>query len=286
MNTPTILRLNKIGDPSLGYISVVENNENIPFKIKRVYWTYFTPNHVKRGAHAHKELQQFIVAVSGIIEFVLIDSLGKKEKFVLDNPDIGLYIPNGYWREIKFSHNAVLLCLASEKYDEADYIRSYEDFLNLDNVTYSKFSEEFLDLSWFWLKKKNIKELTNTPNFTKKQQREWFENLDNMNDYIIKGVLFNNSKIGVVGLKNITLKSGEYWGYIGEEDYWGRGIGKKMITYIITISKDLKLEYIYLNVLKNNKRAINLYESMGFKFSENESTENKLFFKLHIKGLL
>lgn len=132
MKLPKLIQLNKIGDPSLGYISVVENNENIPFEIKRAYWTYFTPNHVERGAHAHKALQQLIVAVSGIIEFVLIDKNGNKEKFILDNPDIGLLIPSGYWREIKFSHSAVLLCLASEKYDEKDYIRDYTEFRNYE----------------------------------------------------------------------------------------------------------------------------------------------------------
>lgn len=131
MKQPQLIAFNKIGDPSLGYISVAEQNDNIPFKIKRVYWTYFTPNHVKRGNHAHKQLQQVIVAVSGIIEFTLIDKKNKKQKFVLDNPDKGLYIPKGYWREIKFSHNAVLLCLASEKYDANDYIRDFEYFLNL-----------------------------------------------------------------------------------------------------------------------------------------------------------
>ena len=129
MKEPELIQLRKIGKPSLGYISVVENNDNIPFEIKRVYWTYFTPNHVERGNHAHKILQQLIVAVSGIIEFVLIDKKGNKQKYILDNPNIGLYIPEGYWREIKFSHSAVLLCLASEKYDEEDYIRNYEEFI-------------------------------------------------------------------------------------------------------------------------------------------------------------
>ena len=84
---------------------------------------------MERGNHAHKKLQQLIVAVSGIIEFTLTDSSNTQQKFILNNPNIGLYIPNGYWRDIKFSHNAVLLCLASEKYDEKDYIRDITDFL-------------------------------------------------------------------------------------------------------------------------------------------------------------
>lgn len=128
---PYIIEFEKIGDPSLGYISVAEEYSNIPFKIKRVYWTYFTPNHVKRGNHAHKKLQQVIIAVSGIIEFTLIDKNNQQQIFILDNPNVGLFIPNEYWREIKFSHNAVQLCLASEKYDENDYIREYEEFKKL-----------------------------------------------------------------------------------------------------------------------------------------------------------
>ncbi len=126
---PHLIDFKKIGETSLGYISVAEKFENVPFEIKRVYWTYFTPNHVIRGHHAHKHLQQIIIAVSGSIEFTLIDNKENKQIYILDNPDKGLYIPSGYWREIKFSHNAVLLCLASEKYDEKDYIRNYNDFL-------------------------------------------------------------------------------------------------------------------------------------------------------------
>lgn len=130
MDTPRYIKIGKIGGSSLGYISIVEKNEVIPFDIQRVYWTYFTPNHVKRGGHAHKELQQLIVAVSGIIEMTLEDREGNKLEFTLNNPDFGLYVPRGYWRDIRFSHNAVLLCLASEVYKEEDYIRDYDTFKN------------------------------------------------------------------------------------------------------------------------------------------------------------
>lgn len=122
--------MSKIGSANLGYISVVENSENIPFDIKRVYWTYFTPQDILRGGHAHKDLHQLIVAVSGKIIFNTENLEGNKEEFILDNPHTGLYLPTKIWRDIKFSHNAVLLCLASEKYTEDDYIRNYEEFLN------------------------------------------------------------------------------------------------------------------------------------------------------------
>ena len=126
---PQIIKFSKIGSPNLGYISVAENFENIPFEVKRVYWTYYTPQDVTRGGHAHYDLQQVIIAVSGTITFTTEDLLGQKEEFILDTPDKGVYIPKLIWRDIKFSHNAVLLCMASEKYIELDYIRDYEIFI-------------------------------------------------------------------------------------------------------------------------------------------------------------
>lgn len=128
---PRFVNFNKIGSPNLGYISVGENHENIPFGIKRVYWTYYTPQDITRGGHAHYDLEQVIVAVSGTITFITEDLYGNKEEFILDSPDKGLYIPKLIWRDIKFSHSAVLLCMASEKYVASDYIRDYRTFLEL-----------------------------------------------------------------------------------------------------------------------------------------------------------
>jgi len=130
LKKPHLINFDKIGDSRLGFISVVESFKNIPFDIKRVYWTYYTPNEVLRGSHAHKKLEQIIIAVSGVIEFELEDKNTNKYKFVLDNPDKGLFIPSGYWRVIKFSHNAVLLCLASQVFNEDDYIRDYKLFVD------------------------------------------------------------------------------------------------------------------------------------------------------------
>jgi dTDP-4-dehydrorhamnose 3,5-epimerase-like enzyme len=130
-NTPCIIEFEKIGDSSLGYISIAEKSRNMPFEIKRSYWTYFTPNEVIRGHHAHKELSQVIVAVAGTIKFFLEDINGLKTEYVLSNPWQGLFIPPLNWRTIEFSHNAVLLCLASEEYSETDYIRDYKQFKQL-----------------------------------------------------------------------------------------------------------------------------------------------------------
>ena len=130
MSVPLLLEFSKIGSPALGYITVGENS-TLPFAVQRVYWTYFTPDSVVRGHHAHRELEQVIFATSGRIEFVLEGLDGKSETFLLESPNVGLYIPRLYWRSIKFSHNAVLLCLASMEYSEEDYIRNYSEFRQL-----------------------------------------------------------------------------------------------------------------------------------------------------------
>lgn len=129
-NKPQIITFNKIGSSELGYITIAETQKNIPFDIQRVYWTYYTPQDVIRGGHAHKELQQVIFAVSGTITFNTEDKHGNKETFILDHPTKGLFIPKLIWRDIQFSHSAVLLCLASELYDEKDYFRDFEEFKN------------------------------------------------------------------------------------------------------------------------------------------------------------
>ncbi|MEO7561814.1 MAG: FdtA/QdtA family cupin domain-containing protein [Ferruginibacter sp.] len=131
MQEPYLMEFPKIGNSSLGYISVAEN-ATLPFEVKRIYWTYYTPENVERGGHAHYELEQVLVAVAGkiIVGVEMLD--GKKFEFVLDNPNIGLYIPKGVWRTLKYTHNAVQMCIASCVYKESDYIRDYEDFKKPD----------------------------------------------------------------------------------------------------------------------------------------------------------
>lgn len=135
MPLPHLVEFSKIGSPELGYISVGENSR-LPFAVQRVYWTYFTPDSVIRGHHAHHRLEQLIFATSGRIEFTLEGLDGKLETFILDSPNLGLYIPRLYWRTIKFSHNAVLLCLASMEYSAEDYIRDYTEFKALSAATH------------------------------------------------------------------------------------------------------------------------------------------------------
>ena len=127
---PHIIEFPKVGSSQLGYISIAENN-NLPFAVKRVYWTYFTPESVERGGHAHYELEQILVAVSGKI-IINVEMLnGLTEEFVLEKPNMGLYMPKSTWRTMKYSHNSVQMCLASMEYEEKDYIRDYEVFKKL-----------------------------------------------------------------------------------------------------------------------------------------------------------
>jgi dTDP-4-dehydrorhamnose 3,5-epimerase-like enzyme len=116
-----------ISPEGMGSLSFVEK-EIIPFSIKRVYHLYDVPFNGERGGHAHKDLFQVLIALNGSFELLLDDGSNTK-KILLDSPNIGLYIPNGIWREMNnFSKNSVCLVLASEDYDENDYIRNYQDF--------------------------------------------------------------------------------------------------------------------------------------------------------------
>ena len=128
---PCLIEFPKIGNSTLGYISIAEN-DTLPFEVKRIYWTYYTPESVERGGHAHYKLQQVLVAVAGkiIIGVELLN--GEKMEFILDNPNIGLYIPKATWRTMKYTHNAVQMCIASIVYEESDYIRDYEEFKKIN----------------------------------------------------------------------------------------------------------------------------------------------------------
>ena len=125
----SILELPKIKNRS-GNITVIENNKEIPFDVKRIFYLYDIPGGESRGAHAHKECHQFLVAASGSFE-VLLDDGKIKKTVILNQPYIGLHIPTGIWAsEINFSSGAICLVLASNTYDESDYLREYTKFLD------------------------------------------------------------------------------------------------------------------------------------------------------------
>jgi dTDP-4-dehydrorhamnose 3,5-epimerase-like enzyme len=126
-----IISLPKIEDRR-GNLSVIEN-ETIPFEIKRVYYVYDIPSGAERGGHAHKNLKQFLVALSGSFDVIVND--GEEESTVtLNKPNVGLLINPGIWRELKnFSSGSVCLVVASNVYVEDDYIRDFDEFIKYSN---------------------------------------------------------------------------------------------------------------------------------------------------------
>lgn len=114
-----------------GNLTVVESMRQIPFDINRVYYLYDVPGDAERGGHSHRALQQFIVAVSGCFDVVIDDGV-KQRRITLNRPYKGLLIRQGIWRVLdNFSSGAVCMVVASEHYDEADYVRDYDTFLSL-----------------------------------------------------------------------------------------------------------------------------------------------------------
>lgn len=124
----TIIELDKHHNKK-GNISVVENEKTVPFDVKRTYYMYDIPGGESRGAHAHKELIQLIIAASGSFDVTLDDGFVKRT-FTLNRPYQGLYVVPGIWRDLSgFSSGSICLVLASELYEEKDYIRNYDEFL-------------------------------------------------------------------------------------------------------------------------------------------------------------
>ena len=130
MEGPRIIELPKFLD-ARGNLSFAQNNTHIPFEIKRTYWLYDVPGGESRGGHAYRETEEFVIALSGSFD-VIVDDGKEKKTFHLNRSYYGLYIPKGMWREMdNFSTNSLALEFASTKYDLADYIRDYDEFLKL-----------------------------------------------------------------------------------------------------------------------------------------------------------
>jgi len=128
MKVHKIITLPKIEDPR-GNLSFVVSLNHIPFEIKRTYWIYDVPGGQVRGGHAFKMQQEFIIALSGSFD-VVVNSGADQKEYSLNRSYYGLYIPEGFWRQMKnFSTNALALVLASTLFDESDYIREYNAFL-------------------------------------------------------------------------------------------------------------------------------------------------------------
>lgn len=128
LKQPHIIEFPKLGRSDIGYISVAEQQKQVPFEILRTFWTYYTPESIVRGRHAHHHTEQVLVAVAGRIIVTTELPDGTIQTFRLEDPHQGLYIPPHAWHTMQYSHSAVQLVFASTLYDESDYIRDFEDF--------------------------------------------------------------------------------------------------------------------------------------------------------------
>lgn len=123
-----ILDLPKVADPR-GNLTFIEESRHVPFDIKRVYYLYDVPGGESRGGHAHRKLEQFVIAASGSFDIV-VDDGAEQRRFFLNRSYYGLYIPRLIWREMEnFSSGSICLVLASEHFDESDYFRDHDAFL-------------------------------------------------------------------------------------------------------------------------------------------------------------
>jgi hypothetical protein len=119
---------------NLGSITPIENSEQVPFDVKRIYYLYDVPGGASRAAHGHKQLEQLIVAASGSFDITLDDGVNKR-KFQLNRPYWGLHVKPGLWRDIdNFSSGSICLVLASELYSEDDYFREYDEFVKYKTI--------------------------------------------------------------------------------------------------------------------------------------------------------
>ncbi len=133
-NDCKVIELDKHHSDRKGNLTVVENGRTLPFDVKRAYYLYDVPGGESRGSHAHRELEQLIVAASGSFTVTIDDGINKLS-FFLNRPYQGLYVKSGMWRDLSnFSSGAVALVLASDVYKEDDYIRDYREFLHFRGV--------------------------------------------------------------------------------------------------------------------------------------------------------
>jgi RimJ/RimL family protein N-acetyltransferase len=267
-----ILHISQIGDRS-GHITAINNNIEVPFEIKRIFYLYDIPGGESRGAHAHKECHQFLVAASGSFE-VLLDDGKLKRQILLNRPDIGLHIPPGIWAsEINFSSGAICLVLASHEYNEDDYIRDYEEF-NKYKVFGGKLTSILpvtIDDAEFICELRNDPSnnffLSSSNKVDVKQQMNWIiENKKTTDDYfIIKDRNFNS--VGTISIYNKDNISAEFGRYICKNSI----NAIESVYLLLKYSFDfLNLEFIYCKTIKENEKVWKQHLKFGFIFDRNE----------------
>lgn len=152
----------------------------------------------------------------------------------------------------------------------------------VENVDFLKFDEIFLEKSWQWITSEPVKTLIDAEETTKEQQLEWYKKLKTRTDYFIEGINCKSRPIGAWGLKKITVDKAEYFGYIGEPEFWGLGIGKLIMAQAINEAKRRNLKLLYLHVLNFNERALRLYRRFGFIENPEKSEGMLLYMETNI----
>ncbi len=258
-----------------GSLIAIEANKDIPFEIKRAYYIFATKMDVRRGFHAHKELEQIAVCVAGSCRFCLDDGYEKAE-VLLNSASRGLYIGKMIWREMcDFTPDCVLLILASLYYDLTDYVRDYQEFKKLSTeVALVNFDRVFLDLSWHWLNDPEINQMTMAGVISRENQLSFFESLDKRTDYKIFGIRAGVNA-GVCGLKNIQDGSAELFIYIGEKRLWRRGIGSRALELLENHGIQKGLQRIWLKVSRCNLSAFNFYLARGYRIASVSSEDER-----------
>jgi RimJ/RimL family protein N-acetyltransferase len=138
-------------------------------------------------------------------------------------------------------------------------------------INFSVFSTIFLEKSMHWLSDPEIKHLTNSPSISKDEQIKWFKTLKDKDDYKIWGISCEQIPIGACGLKNIKNFDAEYWGYIGDKKYWGKGIGHQILDRMEQEAKNLSIKSLWLKVQKDNERAIRAYLKMNYSIEKDDN---------------
>ncbi len=133
---------------------------------------------------------------------------------------------------------------------------------------FTKFNRKYLDLSWNWINDPELRDMISSKTITREEQLIWFNSIRKLSNYLIWGIETDGNPIGVCGLKNISKVDAEYWGYIGEKDYWGKGIGSVILEFLTAYACNKNLKSIYLYVTNTNGRAKKLYEKHGFSVEE------------------
>jgi len=142
----------------------------------------------------------------------------------------------------------------------------------MEAIKLVNYDKTYFDLSKRWLSDPELSHLIHAGELPSDEDRlRWLDTLQSREDYLIWGVEYNEHPIGVSGLKKIKEGKAEYWGYIGEKAYWGKGIGKLLMQVVIEKARELNLEGLWLRVRKYNPRAINLYKKIGFTIDKDET---------------